>query len=64
MMSHCVHEKEATPLQAASKLAMKDTKETSMFRKFVKIQTSFAVVIQWPPQVDLASRVNGDTQAF
>ena len=48
----------------ASKLAMKDTQETSMLRKFVKIHTSFAVVIQWSPQVDLASHVIGDMQAF
>ena len=45
MMLQCVHDEEAALLQAASKLAMKDTQETSMLRKFVKIQLSFAVVI-------------------
>ena len=43
---------------------MKDTQETSMLRKFVKTQTSFAVVIQWSPQEDLASHVGGDAQAL
>ena len=48
----------------ASKLAMKDTQETSMLRKFAKIQTSFAMVIQWSPQVDLAPNVSGDMQVL
>ena len=43
---------------------MKDTQETSVLRKFVKIQPSFAVAIQWSLQVDLASHVSGDTHAF
>ena len=38
---------------------MKDTQESSMLRKFVKI-----LVIQWSPQVDLASHVSGAMQAF
>ena len=50
--------------RVAGKLAMKDTQETSVLKKFVKIQTSFAMVIQWSPQVDLASNVSGDMQAF
>ena len=52
------------PHIVASKLAMKDTQDTSVPRKFGKIQTSFAMVSQWSPQVDLASNVSGDMQAF
>ena len=46
----------------ASKPAMKGKHDTGVLRTLVKIRLSSAVVIQWSPQVDLASHVCGDTQ--